>query len=100
MKAKSESSAESLEAAKAQARAVQAACARKDEMLRELRDRMEQLMHGSAAHTLAQQDEEADVGGHGHSGAEPPSSELRRLEAELARRDGLLESARADAAQV
>lgn len=63
-------------------------CGLQDEMLRELRDRMEQLMHGAAARAAA----EADAADDG--------STLRQLRAELAHRDTLLQKARADVQQV
>ena len=66
-------------------------------MLRELRDRMEQLMHGAAARAA-----EADVAEDG-SAVVRLRAELERLRAELAKKDALLQelqSAHAHAKQV
>ena len=65
-----------------------------DEMLRELRDRMEQLMHGAAARAA-----EADVAEDG-SAVLRLRTELERLRSELAKKDALLQQLQSAHAQV
>lgn len=69
-------------------------CGAQDEMLRELRDRMEHLMHGAAARAA-----EADVVEDGSELAQL-RAELSKLRAKLARKDAevaRLQSAQAEA---